>query len=359
MEFNNPGILFLAPFPNRENIRDGMVSRVQSIDNLVSEKNRAYLYVSLRRNRKKSILDFPGVRVYNLNVVLHLLLIIKVLKSYRVFYIHSLHMAKHIFFLLPFLHPGKIILDAHGIVPEEERYFRNNRLLVILYQMVEAILFRYADHVICVTRRMIRHFENKYPDFKGKFHIYRILPSRLNQENVFEFSVPDQFVRVLYSGGIAPWQKVDKVLESIERNQSDRILYTILTGKPDFFKEKMKKYRINPERITVNSVDPSELYKYYREADYGFILRDDNPVNNVANPTKLIEYLYYGMIPIMLSKNIGDYSEMDIDFLPLDLFNDSIQKPLNKSVKNMHIAKKIITQNNTDDLLQLFESISC
>lgn len=336
-----------------------MISRIQSIDHLVNARDRGYLYVSLRKNWKKVISDFPGVRVYNLNILLHFLLIIRILNSYRIFYFHSLHMAKHIFFLLPFLHPDKIILDAHGIVPEEERFFRNNRLLVIFYQLAESILFRYADHVICVTGRMIRHFEKKYPDFKGKYHTYRILPSGLKKENVSEFSVPDQFVRVLYSGGIAPWQKIDMVLDSIERNQSDRILYTILTGKPDFFKQKMKRYGIDSQRVTVHSVDPSELYKYYREADYGFILRDDNPVNNVANPTKLIEYLYYGMIPIMLSKNIGDYPEMDIDYLPLDQFSESIPKPLRKSEKNMQVARMMISQNNASDLLQLFESISC
>lgn len=353
------GLLFLAPYPNEENIRDGMVSRVEAIDMLVRDKNRIYLNISFRRNWKKMISDLQGVRVYNLNIFLHFMTILKVFRSSKLIYIHSLHSVKHVIMLFPILHPEKIILDAHGVVPEEEKYFRNLKLLVAYYQFVERVVFYYANHIVCVTSSMIRYFRKKYPNYKGDYHLYRILPSVLRDEDVAEKLVPDEKIRVLYSGGIAPWQKIDLILEMIEKYQSSNIQYMILTGRPDYFRFEINKYQINPDNLVIDSVDPSELYKYYREADYGFILRDDNPVNNVANPTKLIEYLYYGMIPIMLSKNIGDYREMDIDYLPLDQFSESIPKPLRKSKKNMQVARMMISQNNASDLLQLFESISC
>ena len=48
-----------------------------------------------------------------------------------------------------------------------------------------------------------------------------------------------------------------------------------------------------------------ELWKY----DFGFLLRDNINVNNVASPIKFLEYVGNGVIPI-ISEGIGDYSSL-------------------------------------------------
>ena len=52
-----------------------------------------------------------------------------------------------------------------------------------------------------------------------------------------------------------------------------------------------------------------EVLKELRKYDFGFLLRDDNIVNNTASPIKFLEYVSNGVIPIM-SDGIGDYSRL-------------------------------------------------
>ena len=52
----------------------------------------------------------------------------------------------------------------------------------------------------------------------------------------------------------------------------------------------------------------------------GFVLRDDVLVNRVACPTKLLEYIQYGVLPIVLSDAIGDFKELGYKYIGLDDF---------------------------------------
>ena len=54
----------------------------------------------------------------------------------------------------------------------------------------------------------------------------------------------------------------------------------------------------------------------YPRCSYGFVLRDDIAVNNVACPTKLIEYLQYGIVPILHTERIGDFAALGMQYVP-------------------------------------------
>ena len=97
-------------------------------------------------------------------------------------------------------------------------------------------------------------------------------------------------------------------------------------------------------RIELKSVAPEELAEYYESAHYGFILRDDNVINTVANPTKMIEYLQYGIVPIVKSPNIGDFATYGYDYITYDSPLSEL-KPV-KSPKNREVAREIISRTN-------------
>ncbi|MGE0906881.1 hypothetical protein AB4M30_16785 [Escherichia coli] len=50
----------------------------------------------------------------------------------------------------------------------------------------------------------------------------------------------------------------------------------------------------------------------------GFVLRDDIVVNRVACPTKLIEYLECGVVPVVKSPDIGDFNSLGYSFIKVD-----------------------------------------
>ena len=55
-------------------------------------------------------------------------------------------------------------------------------------------------------------------------------------------------------------------------------------------------------------------------ASLGFILRDNNAVNRVACPTKLVEYIQHKVIPIMDSPQIGDFYEKGLKYVSISDF---------------------------------------
>lgn len=342
-------ILFLAPYPDEHNIKDGMVSRVKAIDYFFINTNRTYLTVSLR-NFKKSYYINGNVEVYNLNIILHFFKIIYLLRTHNHIYSHSIYFLSLLWPIL-WLTPNNVILDIHGVVPEEELYFQNRPMHYRYYSFIERIIFKHLRYAICVTNAMKIYYQNKYADFKGEFIIYSIMPADLKDVSIEEiakikFGYKNK-IEVIYSGGTQNWQNIDLIMQSISQNQSSRIHYTILTGDTITFEKKIKEKNILAESISVESRQPSELWKDYIKADYAFILRDENIVNKVANPTKLIEYLYYGLIPIIISPLIGDYNEMGYHYIRLDQFNkDNLDKPKSINEKNKSIAQQMLKNNN-------------
>ncbi|RDC54244.1 glycosyl transferase family 1 [Pedobacter chinensis] len=342
-------LLFLAEYPNETNIKDGMISRIKAIDQIFEDVPRIYLTVSLRRNIKMYQQKVGKIELYKLNLFMHFFKIVRLIINSKTIYSHSIHMSKFLYILFPFF-KGNLILDAHGVVPEEELLFQKKKLASLLMSIVEKVVFSYAKYVICVSKAMENHFKRKYKKFKGKYIIYSILPENLLQKQLESRREPQKEINVIYSGGISPWQNISLMLKTIENNQTPHIKYTILTGDLLGLKQELKKFKIEPAYLNVLSVLPSELDKFYQQADYAFILRDDIIVNNVANPTKMVEYLYYGIIPIVLSPKIGDYFELGYDYFSINEFNTDLLKPEQPSVKNMLVVKQLFEQNKVIDL---------
>lgn len=343
-------LLFLAPFPTPENIKDGMINRVDAIDSTVKDIDRAYLHVSLFKYWKKVTYRSGKSAVYNLNIFRHFFLINKIMKNAGTIYTHSIHGFTYLWHLLPFL-KARIILDAHGVVPEELKYFSRYKFRYFYYEFLEKKVIRKTADIICVTNNMRHHFESKYPHFKGRFYIYNIFPRHIRKTNPFR-KTSDK-VNILYSGGISPWQNIDLMLKIIAGNSSPRIKYTILAGNMEYVRKRMQHYGIAPDDIELNSVMPDELAHYYEQTDYAFILRDDNIVNRVACPTKLVEYLNYGIIPIVLSPYIGDFYEYGYEYVSCSNFDINIKKPTNCSVVNTNIVQKMENNNNRLNIKEL------
>ena len=69
----------------------------------------------------------------------------------------------------------------------------------------------------------------------------------------------------------------------------------------------------------------------YRK-DFGFCLRNDNIINLVASPTKVLEYVSRNVVPI-LTEHVGDFSR--------DLLQDKIAYVIDiNSFKEFNFVKK-------------------
>lgn len=348
-------ILFLAPYPTADNINDGMINRVSAVDALFDDIERTYLFVSLR-GLKKHCYTEGNVTIYNLNIIIHFWSILALIKKNKYIYIHSVYMIR---LLWPFLNNNnKITLDIHGVVPEEERDFHQHYLRGLYYSFVEKNIFKKITNAICVTDAMRKVYESRYPWFSGKYIVYSIMPyglKELNEQQICDIKrEKHDKIEILYSGGTQGWQNIDLMLDVIQKNLSSSIHYTILTGNKKEIEKKIEDRGISLQYINIERREPTALWKDYLMADYAFILRDENIVNKVANPTKMVEYLFYGLIPIILSPNIGDYKELGYEYLSIEDFNvERLKKPCAMSIINRNLALNLYKKNMSIDLKNL------
>lgn len=363
----NYEIAIIGSYPNAYNVRDGMMQRIKNIDGVFINKRRIYLDLSLRKYFRAEYSEQNGeLAIFRMNYFFSIFKVLKELRHVKVIYIHSIYNLERI--LIPLMILSKmnnkamrLILDFHGIVPEELKYV--HKLLASgVMSSVEKAFFstlsrKFECSAVFVTKKMQEFYQKKYShefvNLKASV-IYPILPKNGLRELVekdqvmikelrAKLSIEESDIVVGYSGNLQKWQNIDLMLRYIaECSSQHNVKFLILTGHVSAFMRWLENYEAIPRnRIKILSVEPQHLWLYYSVMNYGFVLRDNIDVNQVANPTKLVEYLFYGIVPIVLSPKIGDYDELGYDYI---IAEDLCRRKLTpaKSAKNQHIIAKMI-----------------
>jgi len=112
-----------------------------------------------------------------------------------------------------------------------------------------------------------------------------------------------------------------------------------------FFDKYLAEFSGSPY-LLIESVKPEDLSTYYLAANYGVMFRDDNTLNVVSSPTKMSEYLYYGMKPVLTSTNVGDFVEFGIEYIE---FNSDLNLSELKNKKSLKNNQIIIENMNSSD----------
>ena len=212
--------------------------------------------------------------------------------------------------------------------------------------------------MIAVTEEMKLHMINKYKDkIKADFIIMPIY-----EENICDFKkindaklINNQSI-VVYAGGTQKWQLIPEMQKAMI-DTSANVYFEICVPKPsEFFEIWGDKTYI--KNMTVESRTHGEVLKIYERSHYGFVLREDIAVNNVACPTKLVEYMENGIIPILSTPKIGDFYKMGMEFINLeDFINGRLPTESERTImieKNKLILKEYKQQylNGKEKLLE-------
>ena len=335
-------IAFISSFPTEANMRDGYFRRVHYVDQAFQDSERIHLDIRFGKNfRKKTVTRDLAMQVMHLNAILHFFLIGSVLRKSGIIYIHSI--AKIPSILLHLIHLKKrvpFVVDLHGVMVEELK-LSGKYFSAFLYTWIEKFCFRNCDLNIYVSEVMQSHFCSRYPNHPGEDLIFATNSQQTQPSHPLhqpQPSKPDE-VLFLYSGNCQKWQNVDLMLDAMLGMSNPCFKFLILSGQKKRFEEKIRRRKIPSGKITVISVKPEELESYYELAHYGFILRDDILVNRVANPTKLAEYLQYGIIPVVKLVDIGDYALYDYEYILYGELNNGLLP--RKSQKNRDIYHEI------------------
>lgn len=288
-------IFFVAQNPHKVQKREGFLQRVMAVDGIFGDEKKVYI----------NDLDDKSQ-------------LAQALTNADLIYVHSIYNAEKIIDYYD-LFGHKIITDLHGVVPEEESLYGHEDEAQTMSQVEEKV-FRCSNIFVAVTKTMADHFNKKYTktarDCKSEWIILPIFEPR-PRRRVYNESLSGS-LSVIYAGGTQPWQKTDDMILAIN-SAKKKYNYTILTHDTVAFSGINKE---NTLKLEVKAVDSSKVNTYYQKADMGFVLRDDITVNRVACPTKLIEYIGNGVVPIVDSPRIGDFYNMGYKCITLSQFTN-------------------------------------
>ncbi|MFC2728177.1 MAG: hypothetical protein ACFN4Y_00735 [Centipeda sp. (in: firmicutes)] len=335
-------LLIVSRYPKNGKI-EGEFRRILEIDRCFSEIPRLYLELSFTQNRCAVCENISDkISVERLNIFLHFLRIYHFLKQSAVIYVAT--MGNSLRILPAYMFHSLIVSDIHGIQTEEIREYGafswiSRKCRFFLYRLVEYIVAKRSRKIVTVTKEMTRYIQRHYTKDAKCIEIPIFVKPIEKNENVEK----DMHLYI-YAGGIHGWQKIDLMIETMKKiaNHDEKAQFIILSASKDMFLKKMQG-TVLEERVVVDCVPPENLPDYYSRAGWGFILRDDNAVNRVACPTKLIEYMEYGVLPIIKSKYLGDFEEYGYSAFSYELMPQQISlTDLKKAQEiNYHIVHKI------------------
>ena len=197
-----------------------------------------------------------------------------------------------------------------GVVPEERRMQGSNSLIVLLHAIVEKFSLKISLFSFFVSKAIKEHYERKY-NLSFTEDRYEIIPC-FNEKGPFKncflpgVKRPFSFV---YSGGMGVWQCFNETLEvfKIIKSHIPEATLAVYTYQVDKAEDVVKHNGI--EGVDVQFIPKEQMNDALSDKMFGFVLRADNTVNNVATPTKLSNLTANGVIPIC-SLAVKDFSDV-------------------------------------------------
>jgi hypothetical protein len=314
LKYLNFEIAVWAPYPSSEQLKDGYYQRVASVDGLIENRTRLYIGLYLKKYLLPKVRRADKLAEVHANIIYVIFFWIYCLVFCKKIYFHSVIEASKGF---PIVFLKQTFIDLHGVVPEEMQFVKRN-LLAGIFGFVESLVLKRAYKIISVTNSLKLAIQSKYPWLKDDvFIVLPIFPASIDENSVESFVDREGFI---YAGGTQPWQNIDIILKFSSTVKKFRGY--LLVGSIDrLYSSYNKEFGEIFERWTIDSVAPREMPKYYRKVKFGFLIRDDSIVNRVACPTKLVEYIKYGVVPVMGFSDLGDFKKYGLKYFDINDFD--------------------------------------
>lgn len=246
-----------------------------------------------------------------------------------------------------FLPKKEIIFWVQGLIDDEDFLSRRNKLRYLVFKNVFKLCLRISSKIVVVTNEMHKVLEKKYQCPKNKRYIVVPCKSRVKYNG-------DEKVKnsLCYIGGLSKWQNVDKILVFYNKLSHVESKYKLYIATFDHkaannLIEKIvdKNYQSNITLVSVSLA--SEVEAFLSIMEYGFLIRDNIPLNNVASPIKLAEYLSCGVTPIISSSLTEFYNQLKNCDCGILIDNDI----------NVAIEKLLLTQPSLLKVVETYRSI--
>lgn len=315
-------ILILGEWPTNPKKLEGMVLRVQDIDQAFKGTKRCYLQIG-KQNYSNTKYDDLRYITLSHNSFWGIANLLWLFARAKLIYAHSLLNLNSLFIktLLKIFYWKPLVLDVHGVVPEEFELNGDNELAKT-FNKLEKWTTKRATAFTVVSTKMSSHLLNKY-SYTQKKIFFNIPTNSTSNSSLVETcseqkndeTLKNRPIGLIYSGGFQKWQKISAVLDLFDRMSNKGYRCSFFTYDTEGLQSKLNEYPGLAQKIRIDHLTPVELTKEYDLNDFGVVLRDNILVNQVACPTKILDYLSHGLIPLVISDEIGDFKQLGAPFV--------------------------------------------
>jgi hypothetical protein len=229
----------------------------------------------------------------------------------------------------------------NGMIAEVFLLLYTFKVLKYFLDFIEKRALRHCFLNIFVSNSMRLHYKEKY---KFKKENVFIIPCFNTSIKEGDFSDKGKYKNLTfaYVGGLDKWQcfeDIAKLYKEVEK-LDDEALFYVFTPEVE---EAMKILDIlEVKNYLVKYVSSDDLENELRSIKFGFLIREESPVNFVATPTKMGNYIASGLIPIF-SDTIGDFKEV-FKSLKFNVISENISPKdiIKEEMIRKNTAKKII-----------------
>lgn len=235
-----------------------------------------------------------------------------------------------------------IVMWFQGVEPEESYMSHQSKTRKCILEFIEKRALKKSIFCYFVSQAMQEHYARKYriafapekvfcmPCLNTGIHESTFHRDQKYRKNIF-----------VYVGSLAPWQKFEETLDIYQ----NIITYGIQDIELRIYTPDQEKARAivkdrGIENATIGFVDNEHIPEVLSDVKFGFVIRDDNVVNNVATPTKLSTYLSCGVIPIY-SRSLYDFYSIARNMRYAICFDNEFKNKLLKLSKEQILNEEV------------------
>lgn len=210
-----------------------------------------------------------------------------------------------------------IVYDGRGAVgAEQSEYgvYNGSGLENKLWDLEKKAVLQ-SHKQFAVSSKLVEYWQK---NFNYKQQEYSITPCVVTPSQKTEnkelpsdleafFKLNDKRTKLVFSGGNGQWQQIEETCKLVKKLISINDACALFLSPPHPSIEELTKTL--PKLVFQTLLPQDYVHSALSKCDYGMILRENNVTNRVASPVKIAEYLYAGL-KVILSPNIGDYSEL-------------------------------------------------
>lgn len=220
-----------------------------------------------------------------------------------------------------------------------ESYMRHHSYLrKWVLQLIDAYALRKVAGVIYVSDAMKEYYENKY-GVRTKSIVVPCLSEFANSKVENVERIHNSFV---YIGGLSVWQCFDEILKLYAKIRTDKSVFHIITLNTEAARKKVIEIVGDDKNIEIYGItDRTQIPATLNKFEYGFLIRKNDVVNQVAAPIKFLEYLSCGVNVIMTDAvpsyaklieetNVGTVVDMNAENITINPYNPNAKEVYKK-----------------------------